>query len=173
MQKTALPWLKKIKDLPQTQRVDKIVAISRGGLVAARIFSDLLNIPVSQITISSYENLKQEKEPVIEEVPSRSFQKETILLVDEISETGKTFDRAIGYFKHLPVKKIYTLAPYVKSKTPRMPDFWLEKIDAWIIFPYEIRETYASFLKIFNDKEKTRRKMLNVGFEEWEVDGII
>lgn len=153
-------------------KIDKIVAISRGGLVAARIFSDLLSVPISHITIESYKRLKQKKFATITEVPSTNFNGQTILIVDEISDSGRTFKRALSYFKNFRVKKIYTLALYIKSHTKPLPDFWSKKIDAWIIFPYEVRETYEAFVKLFRSKNKAKRKMLEVGFKKWELKRI-
>lgn len=147
--------------------LDKIVAISRGGLVAARILSDLLSVSISHITISSYKDLRQKKEAIIDEFPSRPFKNETILLVDEICDTGKTFERAISYFKSLQPKKIYTLALYLKPKSHFVPDFWVKKTDAWVIFPYELRETYQAFIKLY--KSKAKQKLIEVGFKKWEI----
>ena len=166
--KACIDLAKQVKKL----KIDKIVAISRGGLVAARILSDLLNIPISHITIDSYQSTKQKKYLTITEVPSGNFNGQTILIVDDVSDTGRTFKRAISYFKNFRVKKIYTLATHIKSKTTHIPHFWAQKIDTWVIFPYEVRETYEAFLKLFKLKSKVREKLLEVGFKRWEADFI-
>ncbi len=163
--KTCILLAKKVKKL----KIDKLVAISRGGLVPARILSDLLAIPISHITIESYQSLKKKKYLTITEVPSANFNGLSILIVDEIADTGRTFKRAISYFKNFRLKKIYTLAPYIKSHTTYVPDVWAKKIDAWIIFPYELQETQAAFLKLFKTKEAAYKKLLEVGFKEWEL----
>ncbi len=165
-QKACFGLAKKLNKL----KLDKIVAISRGGLVAARILSDLLSIPISHITIESYKSLKQKKYALITETPSINFHNKTILLVDEIADSGKTLKRALSYFKNFHLKKIYTLALYVKSQTKPVPDYWSKKIDAWIIFPYEVRETYDAFKKIY--KNKAKEKMLDVGFKDWEINHL-
>lgn len=169
LEKDCIELSKKLK----TVHIDKIVAISRGGLVAARMLSDLLNVPISHITISSYENLKQEKKPRITEAPSSNFEHQSILIVDEVSDSGDTFKRALAYFENLPVKHVYTLAPYIKAHTTHTPDFYLQSIDGWIIFPYEVRETIEAFAKMFQSKEHAREQLLKVGFEEWELNELI
>lgn len=151
-------------------KIDKIVAISRGGLVPARILSDSLSVPISHITISSYSNLKQEKEPFIDEAPAKTFTGETVLIVDEVCDTGKTFERALSYFQNFSLKKIYTLAPYTKSHRTHTPDFSSVNIDSWIVFPYDIRETTEAFSKMYKDPSVVRQKLLEVGFNEWELD---
>lgn len=160
----------KLAGMLKGKKIDKIVAISRGGLVAARILSDLLSVPISHITISSYQNLRQEKEPFIDETPSKTFSHEAILLVDEICDTGKTFERALSYFRNFTVKKIYSLAPYTKSHASYEPDFFVHMIDAWIIFPYEIAETKKAFMNLYKDPDLVQKKMLEVGFHEWELE---
>lgn len=168
-ERECLRLTKKLKKL----KIDKIVAISRGGLVASRIFSDLLKIPISHITIESYKRLKQKKFVTITEVPSTNFNNQSILMVDEIADSGRTFKRALSYFNNFKIKKIYTLALFIKSHTNPLPDFWSKKIDAWIIFPYETRETADAFLKLFKTKEKAREKLLEVGFQNWQINEIL
>lgn len=151
-------------------KVDRIVAISRGGLVPARILSDFLSLPISNIVISSYSNLKQLKEPEIIEVAPFNWHNENLLIVDEVSDTGKTFKRALKYFKNKQTGKIYTTSPYIKPKTEFIPNFYLKEIDAWIVFPYDLRETYEAILKIEKvNKQKALEKLKEIKFNNWEI----
>ena len=158
---------KKIKQAHK--KIDRIIAISRGGLIPARIFSDFLQLPISNIVISSYANFKQLKEPEIIEVSEIDLKDKSILIVDEVSDTGKTFFRALKYFQEKPVKNISTCAPYIKPKTQFIPNFYQETIDAWIVFPYDLKETYEAFLKEEKNKEKAKEKLLKIGFKQWEI----
>ncbi len=167
LEKDALSLAKKIEK--KKIFLDKIVAIARGGLVFSRILSDLLNLPISNIVISSYKDLKQLKEPEIIEESTAKFDDQTLLIVDEVSDTGKTFIRALSYFKNKRIKKIYTATPYIKPKTSFVPDFWVKKIDAWIVFPYDIKETYQALAKNSSPKEALKL-MEKIGFKKWETD---
>jgi hypoxanthine phosphoribosyltransferase len=149
-------------------KIDEIVCISRGGLVPARILSDLLNLKISTIAIESYASMQQVKEPVVTHFLPETYKHETILLVDEISDTGKTFERALSYLKTLPIKKIYTVAPYIKPHTTFIPDFWEVSTTKWVIFPYDIRETKESFMKLF-PKDEVRKKLIELEIEDWEM----
>lgn len=172
-----LSWEKFYKDclflgkkIKQThKKIDRIIAISRGGLIPARILSDFLQLPISNIVISSYTNLKQLKEPEIIEVSEIDLKDKSILIVDEVSDTGKTFIRALKHFQERPVKNILTCAPYIKPKTKFFPNFYQETIDAWIVFPYDLKETYEAFLKEEKNKEKAKEKLLKIGFKKWEI----
>ncbi len=160
---------KKIKDI----KIHKIIAISRGGLVASRILSDLLTIKISHISISSYKNLRQEKEPSISDVPNENLEGKILLIVDDVSDSGKTLKRAIKYFKDLSVKTIYTAVPYIKPHTIQIPDFWVKKTKSWIIFPYEIKETAKAFVKIFKTKEKATDKLVILGFKKTTINYVL
>jgi len=151
-------------------KIDRLIAISRGGLIPARVLSDFLQLPISNIVISSYTNLKQLKEPEIIEVSAIDLKDKSILIVDEVSDTGKTFIRALKYFQEKPVKNIITCAPYIKPKTKFFPNFYQKIIDAWIVFPYDLHETYEAFLKEEKNKEKAIEKMKKVGFSSFELD---
>ncbi len=156
------------------REIDTIVSISRGGDVIARMFSDFLdNMPISHITIQAYKDLKKEKKTVISEEPSADFKNNTILLIDEVSDTGAAFKVAIDYLHSKSPKKIYTISPYIKPYTTFKPDFWKISIDAWIIFPYEVKETAAAFMNLFGTKEHAKDKLLEVGFKPWEVDAVL
>ena len=160
------------KILKKKLKINRIVAISRGGLVPARILSDFLSLPISNIVISSYSNLKQLKEPKIIEANSFKWCGENLLIVDEVSDSGKTFKRALKYFNNKPTGKIYTTSPYIKPKTTFVPDFYLKTIDAWIVFPYDLRETYEAFLKQEKSKKKALKKLKKIGFKNWEIKMI-
>ncbi len=148
------------------KKIDEIVSISRGGMVVARILSDLLDVPVSHIGIQSYQHLES-KEPVVTQMSPRDFQGEHILLVDELSDTGKTFEKALTYLSTLPVGEVLTASAYIKPHTTFVPDFWIKNIAAWLIFPYELRETKETFMKEFGEEEG-KHKLLELGILDWE-----
>jgi hypothetical protein len=155
-------------------KVDRIISISRGGTVVSRIFSDLLNnTTISHITISSYKGMQKQSVPLVTEIPKTDFKNETILIIDEVSDTGATFEIAEKHLKEHHPKKIYTLSPYIKPHTKYKPDFWQKNIDAWIIFPYDVRETTEAFIKMFGSKTRALEKLLEVGFEKWEIDSVL
>lgn len=165
LEKDCIVLANKIKDI----QIDEIISISRGGMVASRILSDLLDLPISHIAIESYADMKQTQEPIVTQVSSREFKGETILLVDEVSDSGKTYIRAMSYLQTLPISKVYTASPYIKPHTKFVPDFYVKNLDSWIVFPYDIRETKDAFIKQFGSEEKAVEKMRELGFEDWEL----
>lgn len=154
-------------------KIDFIISITRGGNIVSRIFSDILgNVQISNITISSYDGMVKLRKPRIIEEPKRDLKNKVILIIDEVSDTGATFECAMEYFKKKQPKKIYTLSPYIKPKTTFTPDFWQHSINAWIVFPYDIKETMDGFEKLFGNKKHAINKMKSIGFKDWEIDGV-
>lgn len=166
LEKDTLALAKKIRGT----KIDEIISISRGGMVPSRIISDVLKLPISHIAIESYSAMKQEKEPVVTQVSPRKFKGETILLVDEVSDTGKTFERALFYLATLPINKVYTASPYIKPHTKFIPDFWVKNLDTWILFPYELRDNFDALTQKFESTKKAKNKMLQLGFKPWEIE---
>jgi len=130
--------------------IDRILCISRGGLVWSRMFSDLLgNVPVSHLTATSYTGIHQRKEVKISDLPDEKFIiNQSLLIVDEIADHGNTFKKIKEYLHKFKNTKYYTLAPIIRSYTDPKPDFYLRIIDDWVIYPYEIRETKEAMKNI-------------------------
>jgi hypoxanthine phosphoribosyltransferase len=127
--------------------VDRIVAITRGGLPVARIFSDFLKLPVSLFTISAYVGVNSKKKAKITEKLVADIGDKKVLLLDEVVDTGDTFKVALKYLQKLGPKKIHTCTPCIKTWVKDKPDFCQVETDKWIIFPYEIRETVEELKK--------------------------
>lgn len=148
---------------------DRIVCISRGGLVVARIFSDFLELPISNFTIVAYVTIGKTKTPKIVEKLAVNIKDEKILLVDEIVDHGTTLKKAITYLKTFSPKKITSLVPYIKSWSFPQPDFWQVKTDKWVVFSYEARETVEQLAKIWQKKGLSKREieenLVKLGFE--------
>lgn len=160
-EKDAIILAKKIRD--EYGKIDEIVAISRGGLVLGRILSDILDIPISFITLTSYRGFERKKELILTQESPRKFNGEKILLIDELAESGQTFLHALAYLKKLPIKSVVTASLYIKPQTKYTPHFYIKKLDGWIILPYELRETKAAFIEKFGWQEaKKVLKKLNI-----------
>lgn len=127
---------------------DEIISISRGGALVARILSDLLDLPILNIGIRSYHSVDQQGELVVTQPLTVDIEGKKILVVDEICDSGKTFEVAVAHLKGLQPSLLKTVSLYLKPHATFMPDFVGERTDKWVVFPYEIRETIEG-LKTF------------------------
>ena len=125
----------------KNNKLDLIVGIAKGGLTIAHIASDFLKLPVASFTISSYKDLKQQKLADVSYHVGGDLRNRHILLVDDVSDTGKTFVRGIKYLAGLEAASVTTASLFIKPWTKYMPDFYVKQVNEWIVFPYEMRET--------------------------------
>ncbi len=146
---------------------DLIVAIARGGITIAHIFSDFLKLPVATFTISSYKDLQQTQVPEIKLKLGDKLHNKHILLVDDVSDTGKTFVRGIEYLKELGAESIKTTSLFTKPWTTFTPDYFDREVKEWIIFPYDMRETVEAISKMMKKEGKTKEEIIKrlLGFQ--------
>ncbi|MFX1514572.1 MAG: phosphoribosyltransferase [Promethearchaeota archaeon] len=127
---------------------DVILAIARGGWLPGRVFSDLFQAngqtpEVRSITTSFYIGVGERKRrPVLKQELDGSLFNQSVLIVDDVSDTGETLQFAMDYVKFLGANNIKVATVYCKTKTTLIPDYYDEMIDSsvWIVFPYERRE---------------------------------
>jgi hypothetical protein len=132
---------KKIKT--QNYKPGLIVAVARGGVVPARILSDLLETQrLSFMQIEFYTNINQTlQEPTLKQTLTTNATGKKILLIDDISDTGKSLKLAKTHLQHQGAIEIKTATLYVKPQSVTTPDFYEKQTTDWIVFPWDIKET--------------------------------
>ena len=159
--------------LSQDKPIDEIVAISRGGLTLGHLLSDFLRIPISTIIIQSYTDIQTRGEITITGKLQRSIRGKHILLVDDVSDTGATYKRAVAYLRHCRPKTILTVAMFYKPHSQFRPDIFARATKKWIIFPYEPTEMSLLIAKKMENQGKTKREIQRfleeLGFNEKQI----
>jgi uncharacterized protein len=122
-------------------QIDHIISINRGGAVLSRILADVLDIELGAFGLRSYTGVDQQKGIEVSQELNLTLAGKTILLVDEICDTGHTFETAVRYAQELHPARILTATLYLKPHSIFQPDFFEIKSSKWVIFPYELRET--------------------------------
>lgn len=138
------------------ESVDEIIAISRGGLTLGHLLSDFLLVPISTIAIQSYTDIQTRGEIEITARLQRSIRGKRILLVDDVSDSGKTLKRAVTYLKRARAHSITTLAMFYKPHSVFRPDFFAHKTTKWILFPYEPTEMISLITKTMMSEGKSK-----------------
>lgn len=139
---------------------DVIVGISRGGWLPARIMSDLLDNPnLANIKVEFYVDIhKTTREPVITQHVSVSVKDKRVLVVDDVTDSGKSLRRVWEELLR-EAREVRTVTLYHKPWSCFRPDFYARETDAWIIFPWEYHETVKKLGKRLLDEGKNRREM--------------
>ncbi|MFN3527886.1 MAG: TIGR00725 family protein [Candidatus Altarchaeaceae archaeon] len=127
---------------------DIIVGISRGGLVPARILSDLLDIKnLEIIKIESYTGIGTKKEPKITRELLIDIKDKNVLLVDDVADTGESLILAKEYLLKKFPKNLKIATLHYKPKSKIIPDYYVEETEKWIIYPWEKNETIKEIRK--------------------------
>ena len=120
-----------------------IMCIATGGLVIGKLIADHTGLPLYVIAAQSYEKGEEaQKELQIGTISNIGTIKGKILLVDDLSDTGKTLIRIMEEIKkECPlVSQMSTATIYKKPHAKFTPDYYVEEIDKWVVFPYEKEE---------------------------------
>ena len=108
--------------LPET---DLVIGIGTGGIVPASLVAFHLNCDLHIITLNYRDesNTPRYENPVIVDMPEMpALQGKRILLVDDVSVSGKTLNEALNHFDGLQIKTLtmkgkadYVLFPEIKD----------------------------------------------------------
>ena len=113
----------------------RIIGLSRGGLFPSIILSHLLHLSMTPVVYSSVHGKGERTNAnYLPEVQDR-----TILIVDDISDSGHTLHEVVDYYKYIGRLPL-SVALYYKEGSVHRPDFYYHTIPAdapWVIFPWE------------------------------------
>ena len=134
---------------------DLIVGIMRGAAAIIDILSRIFKVKTAYLAASSYtgemiEDQQEENIIFAREMSSTMTNfpnKMKILVVDDLTDTGRTLDYTIKYLKDYPqlkdkIAEIKTCVLFQKPKSSFNPDFVGKKLagNEWLILPTEIFE---------------------------------
>lgn len=152
---------------------DAIVAIAKGGFIPARIVSDLLGVEdIGVIAVKFYKKtgVRMAKPKILHSLTIDVYDK-TVLIVDDVVDTGRTLQLVLEEVYRHGARKAKTLALYVKPWTTLKPDYFYKTTENWIVFPWELMEVYRELgeeaLKQLSIEEDVERKIIEyLGFKK-------
>jgi uncharacterized protein len=140
---------------------DVIIGIARGGLVPARILSDFLETPeLAIIQIEYYVSIAQTRqEPILKRSLHTQITDKKALLVDDVSDTGKSLQLAKNHLQQQDAKEIKTATLYAKPQTITKPDYCEKQTSHWIVFPWDAKETVRKIIQKQEGKRATSKEI--------------
>jgi len=132
---------------------DMIIYIERGGMVVARLLSDILGIKrMEGISASYYSEVGQPSSSVNVGAIPELHDVKSVLLVDDIADTGKTLSKVRDALSAKISAKIITCTIVAKPQSIIKPDIYAYTVpnDTWVVFEYEEEETLKSFKRLGN-----------------------
>jgi len=163
-------------------RVDLIVGLARGGWVFSRVLCDflgvrdLLSLKVEHWGITATPDGDAKiKYPFNLDLTGRR-----VLVVDDISDTGKSLTVATNYIKGMNPTDVKTATLILLSGSSFKPDFYSEDASwRWVVFPWNYVEDMCNLVPKVSmgaslEEIKVRMKeRFGLDLSEDEVDKII
>ena len=130
-------------------RFDQIIALARGGLRVGDTLSRIFNQPLAVLATQSYfANADKTEELQGELTIGQHMAKvnerlgETILLVDDLVDSGKTMQVVVEHLRqrYPGIKKVKTAVIWKKGCSVFTPDYWADDLpdNPWIHQPFEV-----------------------------------
>jgi len=172
-----LELAKRVKD--SGFKPDLIVGVCRGGWAPARIMSDLLeNANTASIRIEFYlAPGVTARKPVISQAIMVPLRGATVLVVDDVSDTGESLKVAVEHLDACGAKTIKTATLYYKPQSIFKPEFFIIETGQWIIFPWERLESTRRLLREAEKKGQTpdtvRETLTGAGIDGKIVERLI
>jgi len=123
-------------------RPEVIVAISRGGLVPARLLADSLDVRVIEVlgiafhkTMTGSSGFPQIAQDIAVEVRGRR-----VLVVDDVADIGRSLVVAKDHLMRKGASEVKTAAIHYKTNPMSRPDYYAATADAWVVYPWETHE---------------------------------
>ncbi|MDI6887656.1 MAG: phosphoribosyltransferase family protein, partial [Candidatus Thermoplasmatota archaeon] len=96
-----------------------------------------------------------------------------VLVVDDITDTGETLEKALRYISAQNPKEIRTAVLHHKTVSKLEPDYIAHKIKKWrwVIYPWAIYEDLSTFIVeiLKEEKERSSSKILKALAENFNI----
>ncbi len=142
----------KIRSSGYSEEVD--VALGRGGLFALRALQDYYvcagrKVPYVVVSAERYFGVGKEgaKGLRMSQVPAEEVKGKSVLVVDDVADTGTTLSEAVSACYEAGALKVMSAVLHVKPWSSHRPDFYAQKTDAWIIYPWNVYETLRQMIE--------------------------
>ncbi|HMD78748.1 MAG TPA: phosphoribosyltransferase family protein [Nitrososphaerales archaeon] len=123
------------------KKFDLVVGIARGGIPVAMVVSDHLDVKIDFVNVKSYDDIGKRTPPRILSTLTEKIEGKKILLVDDLVDQGDTTAFLKKYLTDMKPAVIEIAVMFKKPWSKTEPDYYLEVVNEWIVFPYELGET--------------------------------
>jgi hypoxanthine phosphoribosyltransferase len=137
--------------IEKTYSPDMIVGILRGGLFVANLLSDILGIDeVHPLGLKSYRGVGERGEVKIYHWPKLPpLESRSVLLVDDVSDEGKTLQTAINrIILPLGPMMVKTAVLHIKPWTTFHPNYYVVVTSSWILYPWSRYESWRQLSRM-------------------------
>lgn len=119
---------------------DLTVGIARGGIPVAMVVSDHLDVKIDFVNVKSYNDIGKRTAPRILSTLTEAIAGKNVLLVDDLVDQGDTLEFMKRYLNDQKPGLLETAVLFKKPWSKAEPDYFLETVSEWIVFPFELGE---------------------------------
>jgi uncharacterized protein len=116
---------------------DLIIGIARGGIPVAMVISDHLDVGIDIINVKSYTGIAERGQPTIISTVTEDVSGKNVLLVDDLVDQGETMTMVQRYLMAKRPRDLQTAVLFKKPWSKFEPDYSLDVVPKWIVFPWE------------------------------------
>ncbi len=139
------------------KKYDLVIGIARGGIPVAMVVSDHLNVKIDFINVKSYNDIGKRTAPRILSTLVEGVAGKDVLLVDDLVDQGDTMAFLTRYLNDQKPKTLETAVMFRKPWSKTEPNYYLETVTEWIVFPFELGEVGRQRAEMEGGKEPPER----------------
>lgn len=142
-----------------SRHYDLVVGIARGGIPVAMVVSDHLNVKIDFVNVKSYNDIGKRTAPRILSTLVEGVEGKDVLLVDDLVDQGDTMVFLRKYLNDQKPKSLETAVMFKKPWSRVEPDYYLETVSEWIVFPFELGEVGRQRAAMEGSKEEVSERI--------------
>lgn len=119
---------------------DALICIARGGMIMGHMLSLAWNLrTIYTINVAFYSDNNVQSSLIIENMPDISFEHKTILVVNEIIDSGNSLEAIMYKLRGSnPQNQFYAAVIFQKLTAKMFADFYIKHPYEWIDFFWEV-----------------------------------
>jgi hypoxanthine phosphoribosyltransferase len=118
-------------------KFDLVIGIARGGVPVAMVISDELGVRLDIVNVKSYTGIAERTNPKIVSTLTEQVKGKNVLVVDDLIDEGDTMKTVLAFLRKEKPKELATAVIFKKPWSETEPDFYLETVGEWVVFPWE------------------------------------
>jgi len=147
-----------------------VIGLARGGWIPARLICDFLGITdLLSLKVEHWlQTGKVKDEATIRYPLNIDLSEKTLLVVDDITDTGKSLITSTEYLKQFNPSKMRTVTMQYFPKSKFKPNYFSEEVKEWVWFIYPwnwIEDTSTLIVRLMNMKNGKNLSLLAINNE--------
>ncbi|MGC8555759.1 MAG: phosphoribosyltransferase [Conexivisphaera sp.] len=131
---------------------DVNVCIGRGGLFVLRSLQDFfaaedIRIPYQLVAVDRYRGIDRAGAVIVRNPEDLDVSGRNVLVVDDVADYGDSLLAVRDLVRARGASSVRTATLHLKPWSKIIPDYYVARTDAWIIYPWELYETIAMLIK--------------------------